>query len=235
MAKISPLNDPLGNALRDFLAGDHDANLEVLSDIDGTDIWPAALFFRGLAEMPEIEKRALVFCKGDVLDVGAGAGSHALALSDLGHVVSCLDLSHGACEVMRERGLKHVFECPALQFSSGKFDTVLLLMNGIGIAGSLDGYRSLLIHLKSLLNPGGRIIFDSADVREHLKDVEGYQGIVNYRMRYEEVTSEPFPWLYIDPETATEIAFDVGLSLEVLFKDYEYSYLACLKPITGNR
>lgn len=179
--------------------------------------------------MPEIEKRALVFCKGSVLDIGAGAGSHALALKDLGHEVSCIDISPGACEVMRKRGLENVFNQRIEEFSARTFDTLLLLMNGIGLAGSLDGYRALLIHLKSLLNPAGRIIFDSADVREHLKEVEGYPGVVNYRMRYNDDTGNSFPWLYIDPETAEEIAKEVGFSFEILFRDYEYSYLACLK------
>lgn len=99
---------------------------------------PVAHLFRSEQEMPQLEKRALELVRGKVLDIGAGAGCHALALKEKGFEVKAIDVSPLSCEVMKARGIEDV-ECinlfdPQLQ---GKFDTILLLMNGTGIAGKL--------------------------------------------------------------------------------------------------
>lgn len=203
----------------------------MISNLDGLDQWPVVLFFRDLSCMPEIEKRALVHCKGKVLDVGAGAGSHALSLRSLGHEVATLDYSPGAAEVMKLRGLPEVYCESVWQHQSGPYDTILLLMNGIGLAGDIEGYRSLLKRFSGWLNPGGRVIFDSADILDELPDQKGYKGIVEYRMRYKEEETPAFPWIYLDLVNAEQIAREEGFSFEILFRDYEFSYLACLEKV----
>mgnify|MGYP002088314889 CR=1 FL=1 len=75
---------------------------------------------------------------------------------------------------MSERGIKDV-ECvnlfdPQLQ---DKYDTLLLLMNGTGIAGKLERLPSLLNRLKELLADGGQILVDSSDLKYYTRTRTG--------------------------------------------------------------
>ncbi len=208
--------------------GNESEDILIQSQIDGRDRWPVALFFRDLERMPEIEKQALTYCQQRVLEIGAGAGSHALVLRDLGHEVSCLDSSKGACEVMKKRGLKSVLWQNAFDAIEGEYDTILLLMNGIGLAADLEGYSRLVNHLSKSLSPGGQIIFDSANILEVMPQEAGYPGMVEYRFSYKDQVSIPFFWLYLDEKEAEVRANAEGFSFEIVFRDYEYSYLAVL-------
>jgi 2-polyprenyl-3-methyl-5-hydroxy-6-metoxy-1,4-benzoquinol methylase len=90
--------------------------------------------------MPELEQVALQESKGKVLDVGAGAGSHALWLQENGLEVTALDISEKLVRSYEKPGVwKRQLQADFWQIQPfGKFDTVLLLMNGIGLAGSLE-------------------------------------------------------------------------------------------------
>lgn len=135
---IDASHDPMGSAISDYYKNGRAAHLRVLSSMFEEDEMPVAHLFRSEQEMPQLEKRALELVRGKVLDIGAGAGCHALALKKNGFEVKAIDVSPLSCEVMKARGIEDV-ECinlfdPQLQ---GKFDTILLLMNGTGIAGKL--------------------------------------------------------------------------------------------------
>ena len=92
-----------------------------------------------------------------ILDIGCGAGSHSLYLQRQGMEVTGLDESPKALEVAARRGLGRTLCSDILEYRVGNFDTLLLLMNGIGIAGTLQGLEGLLVHLAGLLKPGGQI------------------------------------------------------------------------------
>ncbi|RZJ37810.1 MAG: class I SAM-dependent methyltransferase, partial [Chryseobacterium sp.] len=94
---------------------------------------PISLYFRSEKQLPALEKKALELCKGKVLDIGAGAGSHALILQNKNYDVAGLEISPAACEVMTQRGLKNVICGDIFKFDDGQFDSLLLLMNGIGL------------------------------------------------------------------------------------------------------
>ena len=83
--------------------------------------------------MPELEKHALQLVKGKVLDVGAGAGAHSLYLQDSGYDVTAMDISELSCEVMTERGIKNVICNDVWNCKVEQFDSILLMMNGIGL------------------------------------------------------------------------------------------------------
>lgn len=226
----------MGAAICDFHRSGKAAHLRVLSSMFDDDEMPVAHLFRTYDEMPRLERTALDASRGRVLDIGAGAGCHALALTQRGMDVKAIDISPLSCEVMRERGLDDV-ECinlfnPALQ---GQFDTLLLLMNGTGIAGKLSRLPLLLNRLKQLMNDGAQILIDSSDLRYVYENEDGsldidlggaYYGEVDYQMVYRNITGEPFDWLYADPTVLAETCRRCSLKCEIIAEGEHYDYLA---------
>lgn len=136
---LTPDHDPMGQAIADYAAhGQARRPLMVTSYMFDDDEMPVATLFRTEASMPRIELEALRRCRGHVLDVGAGAGCHTLALEARGLQVTSIDISPLSTQVRTERGA-HDARCAdffADDFGR-RFDTVLLLMNGLGMAGTL--------------------------------------------------------------------------------------------------
>ena len=122
-----------------------------------------------------------------------------------------------------------------------QFDTILMLMNGIGIVGTLERLPEFFEQLDKILAPGGQVLCDSSDISYVFEDengiieypdTDGYYGEVNYRMQYKDTIGEPFNWLYIDADTLKEKAWRSGYAVEVVAEGEHYDYLA---RITKNR
>ncbi len=227
----------MGAALTDRLQGAAGAEIIVESNIADDDVIAVDYLFRNLNEMPELEQLALDECRGAVLDVGAGAGSHSLELQKRGVAVTALDISEGAVKTMAARGVKHVVQEDIFKLQGPQFDTLLLLMNGIGIAGSLHGLTQLLQHAKKLLKPQGQILLESSDILYMYEDEEGgvlldlnagYYGEVKYNMRYNGHESGWFNWLFIDPAILQDYAEAGGYTFELVYEGEYGNYLARL-------
>jgi SAM-dependent methyltransferase len=232
--------DPLGHAVKDYYETDISHDIQVESDIAEDDTLASKYFFRSYEKMPKLEKLALKKCKGKVLDVGAAAGSHSLYLQEQGTDVTALEISKICCEVMVLRGLKKVVACDFFEFKDEKFDTLLFLMNGIGIAGTLKGLEELLDNAGRLLNPGGTIVFDSSDIDYMYYDDDGsklinlnsnYYGELSYKMKYSNYTGNTFKWLFIDINTLIPIALKHGFKTDLLASGDHFDYLATLTKI----
>ncbi|WP_262245642.1 class I SAM-dependent methyltransferase [Parapedobacter soli] len=228
--------DVLGQALHDYLRGSRGDKLLTHTSFGGIEEMPVAEFFRQPFDFPELEHIALSLCDGRVLDVGAGAGSHALLLQQRGIDVTALERSPLACEVMRARGVKRVINADFFEYQGGRYDTLLFLMNGIGVAGSIDGLTALLNHCKTLLTPGGQLLFDSSDIAYLYADgtvdkPTGYYGEIQYQYAYRGARSAPFGWLFIDQETLISIAQPLGWVVQILFEDGHDQYLARMEMI----
>jgi SAM-dependent methyltransferase len=232
--------DLFGLAFRDFLDGDKDNIIDVRTKLAGfaeQEELPVSYFFRTVDKMPEWERLALDFCRGSVLDAGAGAGAHALELQKRGHEVYAIDISHGAVEVMKRRGVKKATCVSLLDLSGKKFDTMLFLMNGIGMAENLDGLKRIFLHTKSLLVPGGRIILESTDIMYMYREEDGsvllpmgskYYGEVKYQLSYRHHRGKPFPWLFVDSDNLCGIAEECGFVPEILYRGESDNYLAMI-------
>lgn len=233
---IDPSRDPMGSAISDYYKNGRAAHLRVLSSMFEEDEMPIAHLFRSEQEMPQLEKRALTLVRGRVLDVGAGAGCHALALQQNGFEVKAIDVSPLSCDVMKARGIEDV-ECVNLFNSElqGKFDTILLLMNGTGIAGKLSRLPLLLNRLKELMAEGAQILIDSSDLKYIYENEDGsmdidlggnYYGEVDYQMVYKNVKGDSFDWLYVDSTLLTASCEQCGLKCEIIKEGEHYDYLA---------
>jgi SAM-dependent methyltransferase len=241
------LKDIFGKALLDYyenhfikneLNGDA-KDIITWTNISDKDVLPLPYLFRSYKEMPQLEKKALKACKGKILDVGCGAGNHSLYLQAKGFDVKGIDVSKGAIDVCRKRGVKHVEHADILDLNE-KFDSILLLMNGTGIFQSLENTYIYLRHLKSLLNPDGQILIDSTDIIYMYEDQNGvleedlpatYYGELDYFYSYDNEEEYPMKWLYMDFDTLQSISKEVGLDCKVLQPGSLGSYLAKLSAL----
>lgn len=226
--------DPMGRAIADYHATGKAARLRVFSPMLDEDEIPVATLFRPLEDMPAIEREALQLARGHILDVGAGAGCHSLALQAMGKQVTAIDISPHAVATMRDRGVLDAREQDFFTLD-GQYDTILMLMNGIGIVGTLSRMDAFFMQVDRLLAPGGQLLCDSSDICYLYEDedgfidltgVEGYYGEMTYQMQYKGMKGEPFPWLFIDPETLAEQARRHGFEVELVARGPHYDYLA---------
>ncbi|MBW4891737.1 methyltransferase domain-containing protein [Mucilaginibacter sp. HMF5004] len=192
---------------------------------------PLGTYFRTEDDMPDMEWLALNECRGKVLDIGAAAGCHSLILQERRMDVTAMDISPLAVDVMKEQGIKKAVLADIFSYNQGKFDTLLLLMNGIGLAGTIIKLKQLLLHLTTLLNPGGQILFDSSDIAylyEGQLPQTGYYGEIWYQYEYGRQKTEWFQWLYVDEATMQAIATETGFKMDVLLEDEFGQYLTRL-------
>lgn len=229
----------MGQAIWDYASlGYAPFELKVISSMFEDDVMAVDTLFRTKKEMPSLEQKALSLCRGRVLDVGTGAGCHSLALQEMGMEVTAIDISDKSVQACRLRGVK---DARTLDFYSeewaGKFDTIILLMNGIGIAGTLEGLPRLLLRCKDLLAPGGKVLADSSDLRYIYEDEEGhfdwnpsdgYYGEVDFAMAYGEIKGPSFNWLYVDYATLKGAETACGMKIEKVAEGTHFDYLAAL-------
>lgn len=223
--------DVLGQALHDYFQEHRGDKLLTHTSFGAVEEMPVEEFFRQPVDFPELEHIALSLCDGRVLDVGAGAGSHALLLQKRDMDITALERSPLACHVMRARGVEQVVNADFFAYNGNRYDTLLFLMNGIGVAGTIDGLKKLLDHCKTLLNDGGQLLFDSSDIAYLYADgsVEmppGYYGEIRYQYAYKGSRSAPFNWLFIDQDTLISIAQPLGWVVQILYEDGHDQYLA---------
>ena len=229
------MNDPFGEAIKDFYEKRNAPDIIVNSNYTEDETIPVSYLFRKENEMPKIEKTALSLCKGKVLDVGAAAGCHSVLLQKKGFDVTSLDQSVLSVEIMKNRGVQKVICHDIYTFSNKKFDTILLLMNGTGIGETLEGLKKLLIHLKTLLNKNGQILIDSSDIKYLFEEEDGsqwidlandkYYGEMEYEVNYKNSTTN-FKWLFVDFDTLKKTAMDADLTCKLIEKGEHFEYLA---------
>ena len=226
--------DPMGRAIADYYKTQKANKLRVFSPMFEEDEIPLSTLFRKYEEMPEIERKALDMANGKTLDVGASSGCHSLVLQEKGIDVTAIDISPLSVETMKERGVKKVIEQDFFTLK-GQYDTVLMLMNGIGIVGTLERLPRFFRQLDKILAPGGQLLCDSSDISYVFEDENGmidipnemdYYGEHSFRMQYKDTIGEPFNWLYIDADTLREKAGRCGYAVEVVAEGEHYDYLA---------
>ncbi len=241
------MKDLFGRAILDFQTNNNPKDLVTETSISEADSMEVSYLFRDFDKMPKIEQRALQLSHGKILDIGCGAGSHSLHLQNLGHAVFPIDISPNAIEACKLRGLTTATATDFMLIENQKFDTILLLMNGTGICGTLDNLPKFLMKLKDLLAPNGQILIDSSDIIYMFDDdddggtrgepelsgakgipSEKYYGEIEFIVSYKSETEEPFHWLYLDFNTLQNAAIANGLKCEFIVEGEHFDYLAKL-------
>ncbi len=240
------MKDLFGKAILDFQTNNSPEDLVTETNISEADDMSLAYLFRNYNDMPKLEKEAMQLSKGKILDVGCGGGSHSLFLQEKGFDVTAIDISANVIKACKLRGVQNARVQNLLEVSTDtseselakqKFDTILLLMNGTGIFGTLSETSKYLQKLKSLLNPNGQILIDSSDIIYMYDENENgsfsvpadqYYGELIFTISYKGETDKPFPWLYLDYNTLQNAAYANGLQCELILEGEHFDYLARL-------
>ncbi len=233
------MKDLFGKAILDYQTNNSPEDLITETSISEADEMSVAYLFRSYAEMPKLEQKALQLANGNVLDVGCGAGSHALYLQEKGFDVTAIDISANAIKACKLRGLKKANVQDIMQLEGDKFDTILLLMNGAGMCGKLKNIPNFLQKLKALLTDEGQILVDSSDIIYMFdEDEDGgkwiptdvdYYGEVIFDIAYKGEKEASFDWMYIDYNTLQNAAVANGLQCELILEGEHFDYLAKIK------
>ena len=233
------MKDLFGKAILDYQTNNSPEDLITETSISEADEMSVAYLFRSYAEMPKLEQKALQLANGNVLDVGCGAGSHALYLQEKGIDVTAIDISANAIKACELRGLKNAKVQDIMQLEGDKFDTILLLMNGAGMCGKLKNIPNFLQKLKALLTDEGQILVDSSDIIYMFdEDEDGgkwiptdvdYYGEVVFDIAYKGEKEASFNWMYIDYNTLQNAAVANGLQCELILEGEHFDYLAQIK------
>lgn len=231
--------DPMGRAITEYWKTGDTTPIRIFSPMFDEDEMPVEILFRSFADMPKLEQEALKLAKGRTLDVGAGAGCHTLVLQERGIDVTAIDISPLSVETMRGRGVMKVLQQDFFTLNT-LFDTILLLMNGIGIVGKAENLHILFHLLDRILAPDGQLLFDSSDICYIYEDADGiielpsskeYYGNLVYQLQYKDTLGDPFNWSYIDANTVSEVAFSHGYQFDILREGPHYDYLARISKL----
>ncbi len=231
---------PFEAALAAYHAGDEEACFIIHRDDGLEEAVPLHGFFEA-HEFLRLDERALELCRGEVLDVGAAAGRHSLALQRRGLEVWSLDILPEAVRILAARGARRPILADIFQWQERPFDTVLMLMNGIGLVGTPERLDEFLAHARKLVKPGGQILCDSYDVRvtkdpdhvtyrERNQELGRAMGQQWLQIEFEKQKTAPFPWLHLDFESLTRHGAQAGWGCEQLGAELDGRYLARLTP-----
>lgn len=201
-------------------------------------------YFRAWVDMPAHHRCLLSHARGRVLDVGAGAGQHALALQERGLAVTAIDASPLAVEVCRRRGVRDARVMDALDLQlDAPYDTALFLGNTLGIAGTLDGLRALLRRLQDVIAPGGQILAEINDYtttnhpthlryHERNRQLGRYPGSIGLRIEYDNRRGPDFLWLLPTLADLRRCCADTGWKIARCVQvDVEATYAIALRKV----
>lgn len=225
--------DPLGAMLLDYMDGRTGAFVRVDSSLLDMSEMTGSIMFRREGEMSGLEQKALSLCRGRILDVGAGSGCHSLVLQEKGREVTALEISPGCMAVMERRGVSRRLFKSLFSLRGERFNTLLMLMNGIGICGTIEGLNFFLQHIRQVMAHGGQVLADSTDLSAlytRMALVPGEEetdyGETEFSMSYREIRGDPFEWLYIDYATLAFYAEFHGWRCEQVMKTRTGKFLA---------
>lgn len=215
------------------------ADSEIVERDDGFVSTAMLVYFAPVRRWGAVERRALRWVRGRVLDVGVGAGRVALELQERSREVVAIDVSQGAVQVARRRGVRDVrlLALEDVDESLGQFDTLVMFGNNFGLFGSRAKARRLLRRLRPFVR---RIVATSNDPSKtddpvHLAYHERNRkrgrlpGQLRLRIRYRDLIGPWFEYLIVSPDEMAEIVEGTGWEIRHLIRDEDSVYVAVLE------
>jgi len=252
-----PIGDVFGEMIRDAyavrtgvgprpLAGGRVPRpvIEVIERDDGLiNGAPADHYLGEPAEWQPHDHRAIKLCRGQVLDIGTGAGRVAVELQRRGIAVTGLDTSPGAIDVARRRGLRDTVVTTVDAYAAGattRYDTFLLLGNNLGLLEGRDRAPVLLDALARLASPGARIVAQGtdpyattdrvhADYHRRNRELGRIGGQLRLRLRYRLLATEWFDYLNCSPAELAQLLDGTRWHLKSIDDQDRPYYLAVME------
>ena len=201
------------------------------------------LYFSEYDDWNELEKQAIGQARGKILDIGCGAGRHALYLQGKGFDVTAIDNSPGAIKVCKLRGLKKALVRPIGEidkFKAGSFDTILMLGNNFGLFGSAENARTLLETMARITKPHANIIAGTlnpymTDKKEHLEYLRFNKrrgrmaGQIRFRIRYGKTIGEWLDYLFVSPDEMRQILKKTDWQVKEFLNGEDANYFAVIE------
>jgi SAM-dependent methyltransferase len=169
-------------------------------------------YFDEFARWSPVERQALRYVRGRVLDVGLGAGRVALELERRGRDVLGIDVSPLTVRVARRLGVTRAKVLPFenIDASLGTFDTVVMFMNNFGLFASEAGTRRMLRRLHRLTSDEGRVVATTRDPHDttdpahrayHRRNRQRGRmpGQLRLRLRFRRFVTPWFDYLFVSP------------------------------------
>jgi len=233
--------DVFGRLLIDYFKGK--GSIETIRRDDGqVNEMSMKRYFTDYPEWEDFEKEILGYVQGRVLDIGAGAGRHSLYLQKQGFEVHAIDISPRAVEVMRKREVRNVYlmDLRKLDFPENYFDSILMMFNNFGLAGTIKETKKLLKLLYRVSTPQARIITTIRDpyqtdnpahlaYHEKNKKEERPAGQVTLRIECKDEIGDWFSLLMVSPEELKDLIKDTGWNILKIVEGKEGEYGAVLK------
>lgn len=235
--------DLFGQALCDWQPGKA-VFIQIERDDGLMESHDVAPYFQAYPAFVPMEKQALQHVQGKVLDVGCGAGRHALHLQSLGLDVTAVDISPAAVALAKRRGVCHAqvaSACERLPFESGTFQTVLMMGNNFGICGDAPCTRAMLEEYARITAQQSWLIVHSASPSttnpKHLSYLKRNLqrgrslGLIRIRALYQGLVGSWFDLLFIAPSELLKLAWDAGWELMQVYScgDLERGYIGVLQ------
>jgi len=243
-AEVPDEGDAYGKAIRDYY--EDEEGFEIVERDDGL-IAPSGgpeMYFSEAEDWGEHLHAGLDHLQGRVLDVGCGAGRHALYAQKQSHDVVGIDVSPGAVEVSRERGVADVRQCDVADvgeaFDSDAFETVLMLGNNFGLVGTADTAPDVLDALATVTTEDARIIAESRDIYENIDEYHrSYHeynrergllpGALRIRTRYKTHSTEWFDYLLVSPAEMDDVLAGTAWTRTETYRGEGGQYVAVLE------
>lgn len=240
---MNPKKDAYGQQVWAYFNGEK--SFEVVERDDGfVDVgMGATAYFQEYNNWPWYQKEAIKFAKGNVLDVGTGAGRVSLYLQKQAHNVTAIDSSPLAIKLCKKRGIKNVRVLPFAQIGILKlntFNTVVMFGNNFGLFGSFKQARTLLKELCKITTKDALIIAETNDPYKtkdplhlkyhHFNRRRGrMSGQLRIRIRFRQYTSDWFDYLIVSEKEMKEIVQGTGWKVKKFVNPGESPYIAILQ------
>jgi len=241
---LKPEEDAFGQEIWAYYKGERTS--EIVERDDGYfDVSSGPkMYFSEYDDWHSVDRKAMEFVKGRVLDIGCGAGRHSLYFQKKGFDVLGIDSSPLAIEVCKLRGLEKakVVAIEDINFKPDSFDTIIMMGNNFGLFGSFKKAKMLLKKFHKMTSINGLIIASTRDTYktsnpDHLeyhrinKQKGRMAGQSRIRIRFRKYVGRWLDYLIVSKEEMNEILKGTGWKIKEFIDSDNSEYAAVIEKV----
>lgn len=237
-------DDPFGSALWDYY-NDGEGLMIIERDDGNVGVDSAEKYFVPPKQWLKYERKAIKYAKGRVLDIGCGAGRHALYLQKKKRDVLGIDISPLSVKLCLARGLKKALIMPISdigKFEPESFDSILMMGQNWGLMGSASKAKEYLKKMHNITTPKGRIIAmsqnpysttdkDHKDYHKQNRSKRRLPGQLKIRIRHGKQTTDWFDYLFVSRAEMEKILKGTGWEIKKAFESSGGGYAVLLTKV----